>query len=90
MATQTITADGDYDFQIKGDTHIHVEGTFGGGTVQVKLLADDNATYLTLPDDSYTAAFSKVFEFNGTGSVRLTVSGATTPSLTAYVKGEWS
>lgn len=89
MATQTITADGDYYFQADGNTHIHVEGTFGGGTVQVKLLADDGTTYLTLPDDSYTANFSKVFEFGGGRTVRLTLSGATTPSLTAYVRGDF-
>lgn len=89
MATQTITENGDYDFQSKDDTHIHVQGTFGGGAVQVKLLADDNTTYLTLPSDSYTEEFSRVFEFSGYGTVRLTVSGATTPSLTVYVRGDF-
>lgn len=88
MATQTITANGDYDFKSYRKTHIHVVGSFGGGTVQVKLLADDGTTYLTLPNDSYTAAFSKIFEFTNHSDVRLTVSGATTPSMTVNVRGE--
>ena len=85
MTTGTLVANGSTKWvQIsKGDTHVSVNGTFGAGTVAVEkkvngetLPAYDSGTAITL-----TAADDMALAIGEGVQLRLTLSGATSPSV---------
>jgi hypothetical protein len=68
-----------------GTGSLQVMGSFGGGTAKLQMLAEDRLTYL---DVGQNVTFSS----NGVGgflappcTLVLTVTGATAPSLKAYI-----
>ncbi len=84
-----ITANGQYpDTGIPwqgGTGSVQVYGTFGGGTAKLQLLADDGSTKLDLGSDvSFTASGVGGF-LAPAGTLFLTLSGATNPSVKASV-----
>ena len=62
--------------------HVHLSGTFGGGTVQVYFEAEDGVGYLAISDASFTAAADKWIQMKPGTKVKCTLSGATSPNLT--------
>lgn len=78
-----ITADGDYDFSASGSlTDITISGTWGGGTVTMKRQnPNDTATYVDIPSGTYTADTTFVIRSAPQAGLRITLAGATTPSL---------
>ncbi len=84
-----ITANGQYpDTGIPwqgGTGSIQVYGNFGGGTAKLQMLADDGSTKLDLGTDvTFTANGIGGF-FSPAGTLYLTLSGATSPSLKASI-----
>lgn len=62
-------------------------GSFGGATIQLELLGPDDATWLAIPDASFTANGVKLL-FLGKGSkVRAAISGGTPSGLYADLRG---
>lgn len=78
-----ITADGDYDFDAAGSlTDITISGTWGGGTVTMKRQNPHNtAAYVDIPSGTYTADTTFVIRSAPRAKLRLTLAGATGPSL---------
>lgn len=57
-----------------------ITGGFGGGTVVLQK-QDSDLVWKNIPDASFTAATSKIFNFAGPVVVRYVVSLSTTPTL---------
>jgi hypothetical protein len=56
-------------------------GTFGGGTVVLEASRNNGTTWIPLPSTSFTANNFVNFQINSPCSLRVTLSGATAPSL---------
>ena len=70
-----------------GNAAVIVAGTFGGGTAQLQILAPDNTTWVPLGSPtSFTANGIAGFTAPA-GKLRINLTGATTPSLAAWVIG---
>ncbi len=85
MAKTNLTANGstiDYKI-IKRRSNFSGKGTFGGGTVAIEEVQDD-ATVTTIA--TFTAAFHTVLELAKNSTVRMTLSGSTTPNIDLYLK----
>lgn len=91
-ASTTFTVDGNFDVvSINGRTWIHLDGTFGGGTVAVNIRDDSgnwkpfrvSGTALT-----YTAAADDFIDFPGEVAIRLALSGSTGASIYAQLRSE--
>ncbi len=74
--TNTIVA------KVKGKTHVHCSGTFGGGTITWRYLGDDSA-YHDLAEGALAVAGDKKFDLPDDiwTQIRGTLAGATAPSL---------
>jgi hypothetical protein len=73
-----VTADGNYDINYNGgEAYFSLEGTLGGGTYTLQVSQDE--TNWTNSDVSLTAAGGQRFSVGNNHSVRLNVSGSTTP-----------
>ena len=80
----TLSADGDTDeFTLPPNGAISVSGTWGSGTITIKV-KDGGGTYRSL-STTYTADFDKVVHFERPVSVKLALSGSSTPSLVWFV-----
>jgi hypothetical protein len=80
--TQTLSADGQTStFLINGDVRVHLNGTFGGGTVTLQQSID--GTFEDLVGTAQTADSDYIFENltkNG-GVFRFNLTGSTTPTI---------
>ena len=82
-----ITANGDYDFNIRPTLvwGVSIAGTWGSGTAVLKY--SDGTNWISYEDFSLTADGGKRVFVPEPGQLRVTLSGATSPSLTvAYTK----
>jgi hypothetical protein len=80
----TITADGTTTGIIfkGGQLYLHINGTFGSGTVTVHISYDDGATYIPASvDGTYTSSAIRSIELPDC-RVRLVMAGSTSPSIT--------
>jgi len=84
--TNTITADGSYEFStdFKIGT-LFIKGTFGGGTLTFEQ-GFDGINYLLVPSGTFTSDTMTNF-MSSAPHGRLVLTGATTPNLQVYVKG---
>lgn len=83
MSTGTLAANGDTaTVVVNGPVHLHLSGTFGGGTVTMNFM-DAGGNWRAISEGGFTAACDKEIAFpTGTGrSIKGTLAGATTPSL---------
>lgn len=83
----TLAADGDgtahlvsSNDDVVSGVFLHTNGTWGGGTLIVEFESDDG-TWRSLVDASFTADTSKQIIVPNGLNVRVSLSGATTPSL---------
>ena len=60
--------------------HIHLSGTFGGGTLALQF-EDDNGTWRSIANGAFTTATDVILDFRRPVNIRGSLSGATTPSL---------
>lgn len=85
--SKTFTADGDSEVIVvkKGTFYIGTTGgtNFGGGTLTIEASVDSGHSYTTV--DSFTAEETATHEFEKGAMVKLTLSGATSPSLETRV-----
>lgn len=81
-----ITADGDFDFQVRPQSryYVTVAGTWGSGTATLKWY--DGTNYVAYEDFALTADGGKEVVTVAPGTLRMTVSGSTSPSLTVTYK----
>lgn len=91
---QTLSADGDTNVvtipnhtnpALAGQVHIHLSGTFGGGTFTLKF-EDEGGTYRAITDAAYTSATDQMFTFKPGTRIKGTLSGATSPSLVVSIR----
>lgn len=83
----TLSADGNTVEHVnKGPVHVHVSGTFGGGTFKLQFL-DNGGTWRDIAGASYTEAADKYVELAPATTIRGVLSGATTPSLAYNFRG---
>lgn len=84
MAFYDVTADetqqDPFPHNGKSPLELIITGGFGSGTVVLQK-QDSDLSWKNIPDASYTAAVSKIFNFAGPTVVRYVVSGSTTPTL---------
>lgn len=81
-----ITANGDYEIDTRAG-HLHLltlKGTFGGGTVTMTSKNNATGTYTSVDGGSWTAEAEDQF-YATSDSIRLTLAGATTPSIAINV-----
>lgn len=78
--TGTLSANGDTESVVLKRPHIHLSGTFGGGTVTC-YFADDAGTWRAISDAVFTTADDVTLDFERETHVKCTLAGATTPSL---------
>lgn len=90
--TQTLTASGSTDWHEAQGTIVHVQlsGTFGGGSVALEI-SDTAGNPIPLTDDAgdpiaITVATARNVEVPAQSKIRVTLSGATSPSLLASIK----
>lgn len=86
---ETLSANGSSsEAAVVGPTHVHVSGTWGGGTVVVQR-KDADGTWHDIVTASYTADVDKLINFpiNAQNILRCTLSGATSPSLKTIIQG---
>lgn len=83
----TLSANGStawYSTQV-GEVGFQFAGTFGGGTMKLQIMLSDGSTVQDVQDASYTSGpVSKVYLGAPGMLVRLTLSGATTPSIVGH------
>lgn len=63
---------------------LFVDGTFGGGTVTVLVSPDDGTTWVTT-DVTFTEENVQNLQINAPVKLKLSLSGATTPSISAWI-----
>ena len=68
------------------NAQLHLSGDFGGGTVQVQFLADGSTTigssgWLDINGGAYTAADDDVINLPNSRTIRLNLTGATSPDI---------
>jgi len=85
-----ITANGfypsDMGFLFQGGSgQFAVGGTVGGGTYQIQQRLPDGATWVNIPGAVLSAAGIVSFAAAESSRIRLSVTGATAPSATAYI-----
>ncbi len=83
-----ITADGDYDIQVTGDTkyNVNIEGNFGGGTVEVQEKNEFSGNYSPVSTtSSITSDFSDVLEARNGANIRFNVSGSAAPDFYIHI-----
>ena len=83
------TGDGSSDeVRVRGRTHIHGSGDFGGGTLKIEY-KDPTNTWRDIFDADWTSAFDDVFDFTGhiDTPIRATLTGATNPNLHVDIRG---
>ena len=85
MATGTLTTNTTSAEYTNSKPAIHCAGTWGGGTVSVQV-EDDNGTFRTLSEGTFTSDFSIVLDFRRSVTIRLSLAGATNPSLVYVFK----
>ena len=88
--SETLTANGETTGQsCIGPVVLILTGTFGSGTAQLQARAPDG-DYVDVPDGSFTAAASKVFSFpaGSKNDYRISLSGATSPSLNVWIQAD--
>jgi hypothetical protein len=61
--------------------HVHLSGTFGGGTVVVQAQLGPNNSWVALTGGVFTAADDFVLDAQRPIAIRLSLSGATTPNI---------
>jgi len=66
--------------EVLNGAFLHLDGTFGGGTVQVEFYGADD-TWHDLAEGSFTSTASEQLIIANGIKIRLTLSGATSPSL---------
>lgn len=83
MTTGTLTSNtsGDWVDLPEGDALLILDGGFGGGTAIVEVQQSDEETAQAVTDASWTADVVRRLSFGGGCRIRVTLSGATTPSL---------
>ncbi len=91
MANQytNLTADGNTDaVRVRGRTHVHISGDFGGGTLQLQY-QDPSNSWRNIFDASWTTAADDVFDFTDRMDtpVRAVLTGATAPDLNVDIRG---
>jgi hypothetical protein len=67
-------------FKVYGEVHLHINGTWGGGTFSLEYLASDG-NWRTIVNTTLTADADKEIRFKSPVFVRPVLSGATGPSL---------
>ena len=86
MSTGILVADGSTKWELisKGDTHVSLNGSFGGGTVSVekKINGGEFAAYDSGAAITLTAADDMVLSIGEGIHLRLTLASATAPSIT--------
>lgn len=87
--TKAFTADGSgtaFDWD-GGWGVLNAQGTFGGGTLKLEFSEDSGSTWTALPADTQlTAAGSAAFLAGVGASLRITLAGATNPTIAAVVR----
>lgn len=85
ISSGTLSADGNGDaVDVSTNGVLTVGGTFGSGTVTLQVRGDNGTWYST--SNTYTAADSVNLEFLRPATVRVNLSGATSPSLYWEIK----
>lgn len=79
-ATGTLAANGDTTAVAFRYPHVHLSGTFGGGTVTC-YFSDDGGSWRAIAGATFTTADDVTFEFERETQVKCTLSGSTSPSL---------
>lgn len=65
---------------VDSKTHVHADGAFGSGTLNLEYLSGDS-TWRAIAGESYTADADKFLDITYGMQVRLTLTGATAPSI---------
>ena len=66
--------------EVSGTFHFHAQGTFGSGTIVVQYLASDG-TWRPIPSTALSVDGDKLITLTQPAKVRVSLSGATTPSI---------
>jgi hypothetical protein len=86
MANYSITVDAtqsdSFTHQGKETLKVIATGGFGGGTLKLQFLAEDQTTWTDFPGASWTAAAAQQIAVEGPKKFRYDMSGATTPTVT--------
>jgi hypothetical protein len=79
---QTLSADGNSSsVAVAHKVHVHLSGTFGGGTAKVQFQGEDG-TWRDIAGASYTAAADEIIELGRSQyNIRVNLASATGPSL---------
>ena len=80
---QTLTADGASDAKLlSGEVLVILKGTFGSGTAQIQVAANDD-DWVDLTGGSFTAAVAQIMNFPQKTKVktRVNLSSSTSPNL---------
>lgn len=81
-----ITGDGNYDFfPARGANEIAAFGSFGGGTITMHILNDDETDSAPISGTTFNAKFSGIYRGDPRLKLRVTMTGSTSPDLTIYV-----
>lgn len=90
MAQYNVTANGQTQtFDVRsGKLHVHISGTFGSGTAKLQMKSDSGTDWLDLQGASWSAAADDIVELGpqSVNTVRLDLSGATSPDLTVILR----
>ena len=87
---ETLSANGQTTrYDVVGQARVTVVGTFGGGTAVVQALKQDGSTWEDIPGTSTLVDMAKAIFFppDSYNSLRVSLSGATTPSLKVTIQG---
>ena len=77
----TLSANGSTEWvPVKGPTHLHLSGNFGGGTATLEF-KDSSDTARAIANGAFSTATDKLVSLGFNTEVRVTLSGATSPSL---------
>lgn len=87
-AIETITTNTNKTIDLfNGKNRVAARGTFGGGTLVFEI--EVGTGYVSFPDPYSTSSFTQlsrtsaiVFDVDGPGKIKATLSGATSPSIT--------
>ncbi len=85
-SSTSITLLAGYDKTFHMNT-LYLAGTFGGGTVTLEASPDGGTTWVVVDGSAWTSAVVANIEFRWT-ALRLTLTGATSPSITWWMVGE--
>lgn len=86
--SSTLSADGASAAVLcEGRTVYQIEavGTFGGGTITPEKLARDQSTWIVLGESTLTADGAINVEVPRNSQIRVSLSGATTPSIVTHI-----